>query len=47
MGVLDVAGARLYFETRGSGPLMVMVPGAKGTADSFNGLRDYLAAHYC
>ena len=46
MGVLDVAGARLYFETQGSGPLMVMVPGATGTADSFKGVRDHLAAHY-
>jgi acetyltransferase/esterase len=46
MGVLDVAGARLYFESHGSGPLMVMVPGANGTADSFKGVRDHLAAHY-
>ena len=35
MGVLDVPGARLYYETHGGGPLMVMVPGATGTADSF------------
>ena len=46
MGFLDVAGARLYFETHGSGPLMVMVPGATGTADSFNRVKDHLAAHY-
>ena len=46
MGVLDVPGARLYFETHGGGPLMVMVPGANGTADSFNRVTDHLAAHY-
>src|SRR5919198_1534253 len=46
MSSLEVPGARLYFETHGSGPLLVVVPGAKGTADSFNGVRDHLAAHY-
>src|SRR5919198_5346140 len=46
MSILEVPGARLYFEIHGSGPLMVMVPGATGTADSFNRVKDHLAAHY-
>src|SRR5918994_3852358 len=44
--VLEVPGARLYYETHGSGPVMLMVPGAGGTADSFARVREYLAAHY-
>src|SRR5919197_3852675 len=46
MSILEVPGARLYFEIHGNGPLMVMVPGATGTADSFNRVKDHLAAHY-
>ena len=46
MGFLAGAGARLYFETHGSGPLMVMVPGANGTAAIFNRVTAHLAAHY-
>jgi pimeloyl-ACP methyl ester carboxylesterase len=44
--ILEVPGARLYYETHGSGPVMVMVPGASGTADSFRRLREHLAAQY-
>jgi pimeloyl-ACP methyl ester carboxylesterase len=46
VSVLDVPGARLYYETHGQGPLMVMVPGASGVADSFRMVATYLAAHY-
>jgi acetyltransferase/esterase len=46
MSILEVPGARLYYETHGSGPLMVMVPGANGVADSFRMVTEYLAAHY-
>ena len=35
MSILDVPGARLYYETHGSGPLLLMVPGAAGQADPF------------
>lgn len=31
MSILDVPGARLYYETHGSGPLMIMIPGALAT----------------
>ena len=46
MTVLDVPGARLYYETRGSGPLLVMVPGAAGHGDSFAMVAQHLAARY-
>jgi pimeloyl-ACP methyl ester carboxylesterase len=44
--ILEVPGARLYYETDGSGPVMLMVPGASGTADSFARVREHLVAHY-
>jgi len=43
---LDVPGARLFYETRGSGPLLLMIPGATGTAGSFTLVTDSLAAYY-
>jgi pimeloyl-ACP methyl ester carboxylesterase len=43
---LDVPGARLFYETRGNGPLLLMIPGATGTAGSFTLVTDSLAAHY-
>ena len=46
MSILEVPGARLYYETHGSGPLMVMVPGATGGADAFRMVTEHLAAHY-
>ena len=46
MSILEVPSARLSYETHGSGPLLLMVPGATGTADSFKKVAEYLAAHY-
>ena len=46
MSLLDVAGARLYYETHGGGPLMIMIPGASGTADGFRMVAGHLGAHY-
>ena len=46
MSILDVPGARLYYETHGSGPLLLMVSGANGTADIFKRVTQHLAAHY-
>lgn len=46
MSILDVPGARLYYETRGSGPLLVMIPGAGGHGDVFAMVAEHLAAHY-
>jgi acetyltransferase/esterase len=44
--ILEVPGARLYYETQGSGPVMLMVPGATGTADSFRSVTKHLAERY-
>jgi pimeloyl-ACP methyl ester carboxylesterase len=46
MSDLYVPGARLYYEIDGSGPLMVLIPGASGTADSFRRVSEQLKAHY-
>ncbi|MDQ3780887.1 MAG: alpha/beta hydrolase [Chloroflexota bacterium] len=46
MSILEVPGARLYYESHGSGPLMLMIPGAAGTAGGFTMVTEYLAAHY-
>ncbi len=46
MTTIDVPGARLYYETLGSGPLLVMIPGASGTADTFRTVAEHLTGHY-
>jgi len=46
MSILEVPGAQLYYETHGSGPLMLMVPGATGVADGFRMVTEHLAAHH-
>lgn len=46
VGTLEVSGARLYYETRGGGPVMLMIPGASGSADPFRRVAEHLAAHY-
>ena len=46
MSILEVPGARLHYKTNGSGPLMLMVPGASGAGDGFKGVTKYLAARY-
>ena len=46
MSIIKVPGARLAYETQGGGPLMLMVPGANGTADVFKKVAQYLAASY-
>jgi pimeloyl-ACP methyl ester carboxylesterase len=43
---LEVPGAHLYYETHGTGPVMLMVPGATGSAYSFQRVTEPLAAHY-
>jgi Methyltransferase domain len=46
MSLLEVPGARLCYETRGSGPLMLMVPGASGEAGIFKKVTEPLAAYH-
>ncbi|MFD8381809.1 alpha/beta fold hydrolase [Streptomyces sp. NPDC059679] len=46
MSILDVPGAKLSYEMRGSGPLMLMIPGAGGDGGVFAMVAEHLAAHY-
>lgn len=46
MSVPEAPGARLYYELRGEGPLLAVVPGAKGEADIYRDLADELSTRY-
>jgi pimeloyl-ACP methyl ester carboxylesterase len=46
ISTLEVPGARLYYQTYGDGPLMLMVPGANGEADIFKMVAEHLSAYY-
>ena len=46
MSILTVPGAHLYHEVEGSGPLLLLIPGASGTGDSFRPLTSSLSAGY-
>lgn len=43
---LDVPGASLYYETKGTGPLLLMIPGANGTTSSFIPVSQYLSKQF-
>src|SRR5262245_50305875 len=43
---LKVPGATIYYEVRGSGPLLLMVPGSPADAAAFAGIADALADRY-
>jgi len=43
---LRVPGASLYFEVRGSGPVLLMIGAGAADAASFNGIATYLADQY-
>jgi pimeloyl-ACP methyl ester carboxylesterase len=43
---LKVPGATLYHEVRGSGPVLLMIPGGPADAGAFTGLADRLADRY-
>ncbi|WP_280386161.1 alpha/beta fold hydrolase [Nocardia wallacei] len=43
---LRVPGARLYYETRGAGPLLLLIPGGGGDAGVFDGMAEPLARHF-
>ncbi|MEV6668901.1 alpha/beta hydrolase [Streptomyces sp. NPDC051162] len=45
-GTLAVPGATLYYETRGSGPVLLLIPGGAGDAGLYEGIARDLAAHY-
>ncbi|MEV4506315.1 alpha/beta fold hydrolase [Streptomyces klenkii] len=46
VGSLRVNGATLHYEVRGQGPLLLLIPGGTGSAASFDGIADVLAAEY-
>jgi len=43
---LQVPGASLYYEVRGSGPVLLMIPGGPMDADGFSGIAERLADQY-
>lgn len=45
-GLLPVAGARLYYEVRGSGPVLLIIPGGPQDAGVFSDLSRALADRY-
>jgi pimeloyl-ACP methyl ester carboxylesterase len=45
-GTLEVPGANLYYEVRGSGPLLLLIAGAPADAGTFAALADQLADRY-
>jgi pimeloyl-ACP methyl ester carboxylesterase len=43
---LKVPGADLYYDVRGSGPVLLMMPGGPADATTFRRIEDRLASHY-
>jgi len=46
MSILKVPGAQLYYEVEGSGPLLILIPGARGEGEIFRQVARPLAARY-
>ena len=46
MSLLKVPGAQLYYEVIGSGPLVILIPGARGDGEVFRQLARELAERY-
>ncbi len=46
MSILEVPGARLYYEVSGAGPLLILIPGSNGGGEIFDQVVPFLAAHY-
>jgi pimeloyl-ACP methyl ester carboxylesterase len=44
--ILEVPGARLHYEVRGSGPAVLLIAGSNGDAGLFDGIADVLADEY-
>ncbi|MFG2982250.1 alpha/beta fold hydrolase [Streptomyces sp. NPDC048258] len=45
-GTLAVPGATLHYEKRGSGPVLLLIPGGAGDAGMYEGIAQHLAAHF-
>lgn len=46
MSILDVPGARLSYQVRGSGPVLLLIPGGPADGSNFDGSAPLLAEHY-
>jgi len=46
MSTLKVPGAQLFYEVSGSGPLLILIPGAAGVGEVFHPLAHHLSAQY-
>jgi pimeloyl-ACP methyl ester carboxylesterase len=46
MSTLNVPGAQLFYEVNGAGPLLILIPGASGTGESFRLLAPHLTSRY-
>jgi pimeloyl-ACP methyl ester carboxylesterase len=46
MSILKVHGAQLFYEVSGSGPYLILIPGASGTGESFRPLASHLISKY-
>jgi len=44
--LLSVPGAELYYETKGNGPLLLLIPGANGDHFIYTPIRDILAENF-
>jgi pimeloyl-ACP methyl ester carboxylesterase len=44
--VLDVPDARIYYKTRGAGPVLLLLPGGDGDADACDTLAGHLEPHF-
>lgn len=45
-GKLEVPGASIYYEVRGSGPILLLIHGGGGDVDKFRLIADHLADAY-
>ncbi|WP_142312325.1 alpha/beta fold hydrolase [Bacillus wiedmannii] len=45
-GTLQVLAASIYYEVRGSGPILLLIHGGGGDADKFHNIADHLAKWY-
>lgn len=45
-GTLTVPGATLAYQIRGSGPLLLLIPGGAGGSDGYNTIAGYLSTDY-
>ena len=46
MSTLKVPSAQLYYEVSGNGPLLILIPGARGEGEVFRPLAHHLSAQY-